>query len=143
MARVASVNSGMLVEASDRWLLPLAGKAVRQCCIDHAVNLRCEGEVEIRIEAPLVFKGAEGVEQLLLPEGDPARLAPVLRVARLVVVEASAFKDGHLELKFEGGTTITVAAAEDLEPWEIVGPGGLRIVSVPGGQLAVWRPIMP
>jgi hypothetical protein len=64
-------------------------------------------------------------------------------VAGLVVVEASAFKDDHLELKFDGGATITVAAAEDLEPWEIVGPGGLRVVSLPEGQLAVWQPTIP
>jgi Family of unknown function (DUF6188) len=138
---VANVTSGMLVEASDRWLLPLAGKSVSQCCIDYAVTLRCEGGVEIRIEAPFVFRNADGFEQLLLPEGDPMRLAPVLSLARVAVVEAAAFKDGHLELAFNDGSNIGVAATEDLEPWEVVGRDGLRVVSIPGGELAVWQPV--
>jgi hypothetical protein len=32
-----------------------------------------------------------------------------------------------------------VPTAEDLEPWELVGPDGLRVVSVLGGDLAIWR----
>jgi Family of unknown function (DUF6188) len=33
-----------------------------------------------------------------------------------------------------------VPAAEDFEAWELVGPDGLRTVSLPGGDLAVWQP---
>jgi hypothetical protein len=29
---------------------------------------------------------------------------------------------------------------EDYESWNIVGPAGLRIVSLPGGELAIWSP---
>jgi hypothetical protein len=140
MAGMATMTNGVLVEASDRWMLPLEDTSVNQCCIDYAVTLRCENGVEVRIEAPFIFRTPDGVEQLLVPEGDPVRLAPVLGLSRLVVVEAMAFKDGHLELAFNDGSNISVAATEDLEPWEVAGPGGLRVVSVPGGEVAVWQP---
>src|SRR5688500_14293356 len=103
MAWVAAVTSGVLVETSDRWLLPLAGKSVDQCCIDYSVTLRFEGGVVIRIEAPFVFRRAGEAEQLLVPEGDPVRMAPLLGVARALAAEAAAFKDGHLELTFSDG----------------------------------------
>ncbi|WP_158290897.1 DUF6188 family protein [Kribbella antiqua] len=139
MAWGAAVRSDVLIETSDRWLLPLSGRTVNQCCIDYAVTLRCEGGIEIRIEAPFVFRSRQTGEKLHLPAEDPVRMAPVLGVARAVVVDAAAFEDGHLEVAFSNGS-ISVAATEDLEPCEAVGTDGLRVVSVPGGELAVWKP---
>ncbi len=34
---------------------------------------------------------------------------------------------------------VKVPVGQDYEPWELVGPGGVRVVSLPGGDLAVWR----
>jgi hypothetical protein len=95
--------------------------------------------VTLRIEQPFVYRTAEGVEHLSVPEGDPVRLAPALAVCRQVARQGFAFKDGHLELGFADGSRVSVPTAEDLEPWELVGPDGLRVVSVPGGDLAIWR----
>lgn len=35
---------------------------------------------------------------------------------------------------------MTVVADERFEAWTIAGPGGLTIVCLPGGELAVWSP---
>lgn len=64
------------VESGDRWVLPLAGRGVERLCIDFAVTLVFGGGVELRIEQPFVLQGAEGSETLVVPEGDPDRLAP-------------------------------------------------------------------
>lgn len=135
-----AVTQAGLVEQSDRWVLPLAGVAITQLCIDYAVTLRCQNGLEVRIEQPFVYVTPDGRERLLVPEGVPSDLAPVLSAARRVVRSAEAFKDGHLEISIEDGTLISVPSTEDLEPWEVVGPGGLRLVSVPGGDLSVWHP---
>jgi hypothetical protein len=129
-----------VVDRGDCWELPVGGVRVAECCVDFAVSIRLSNEVSVRIEQPFVYTTAEGVDHLIVPEGDPVRLAPVLTVARLAVGQGAAFKDGHLELRFDDGSLLSVPATEDLEPWEIVGPDGLRVVSVPGGELAVWRP---
>lgn len=139
MAGMARVSTLALVEADDRWLLPLAGRAVDRLCIDFAVTLIFAGGLELRIEQPFVIEDAAGGEVLLIPEGDPDRLAGALALARREVVRAEAFKDGHLEIAFADGAHLGVPADEGFEAWELVGPGGLRTVSLPGGDLAVWR----
>lgn len=123
-----------------RWLLPLAGERIIWCCIDYAVSIGAQSGISVRIEQPFVYAGADGVEHLIVPEGDPVRVAPVLAVARLSVRDGFAYDDGHLDLSFSDGSTIGVPGAQDYEPWELAGPNGLKVVSVPGGELSVWRP---
>lgn len=130
-----------LLKAGDRWVLPVAGQSVAQLCVDYAVTLRLANDVSVRIEQPFVIANLNGEERLIVPDGDPGRLAPVLTLARSTVTEGLAFDDGHLELAFHGGARVSVPSTEDYEPWEVVGPEGMRIVSVPGGELSVWRPI--
>ncbi len=129
-----------LMKAGDRWVLPVAGQQVAQLCLDYAVTLRLQNDVVVRIEQPFVITSPTGEERLIVPEGDVDRLAPVLNLVRSTVTEGAAFDDGHLELSFADGARVSVPSAEDYEPWEIVGPEGLRIVSVPGGELSVWEP---
>lgn len=132
-----------LVEGDDRWVLPLSGCAVGQCCIDWAVTLRLDhprGAFELRIEESFLFAPAGGEEVQLQPEDDPIGLGPLLAVTRTTVEHAAAFSDGRLEMSFADGSTLTVQGSQEYEPWGLVGPAGLRVVSVPGGELAIWRP---
>jgi len=122
-----------------RWLLPLQDELVIWCCIDYAVSFGVQNQVTIRIEQPFVYTGIDGLEHLIVPEADPVKVAPVLAITRLSVRAAYAYDDGHLEVTFSDGSTIGVPSAQDYEPWELTGPGGLKMVSVPGGELSVWR----
>ncbi len=132
--------AGALVESADRWLVPMAG-TVTQCRLDYAFSMviaDCPaGTFEVRIEHPFVVVG-HGGEVELDPEGEPQQMAPALRVLRRAVEQAIAFKDGSLEVTFDDGSVLRVAVDEDYEAWNIVGPNGLRIVSMPGGELAIW-----
>jgi Family of unknown function (DUF6188) len=125
----------------DRWLLPLGDDQVTWCCVDYAFSFGTQSQVSVRIEQPFVYNSADGSEHLIVPEGDPVLVAPVLAIARLSVREGFAYDDGHLELTFSDGGTIGVPNAQDYEPWQLTGPAGLKLVSVPGGELSVWRPI--
>lgn len=131
------------VEAADRWLVPVAGRSVTQCRLDYAFTLvvadESAGSFEIRIEQPFVVT-SRGDEVVLDPEGEPARMAPALGLLRQDIEQAAAFKDGRLELSFTDGGVLSVPVGEDYEAWSIVGPAGLRIVSLPGGELAIWSP---
>lgn len=134
---------GEFVEAADRWLVPMAGLTVTQCRLDYAFSLvvadEPAGSFEVRIEQPFVV-ASHNDELVLDPEGEPVAMAPALRVLRQDVEQAIAFKDGRLEMTFGDGAVLRVPVSEDHEAWNIVGPAGLRIVSLPGGDLAIWSP---
>jgi len=116
------------------WLLPFADERVICCCVDYAVSFGTQGQISVRIEQPFVYKNANGVEHLIIPEEDPVRITPVLAIARLSVRDGFAYDDGHLGLAFSDGSTIGVPGTQDYEPWELTGPNGLKVVSVPGGS---------
>jgi Family of unknown function (DUF6188) len=126
--------------AMNRWRLPLQDERVIWCCIDYAVSFGTQNQVTLRIEQSFVYTSSDGLEHLIVPEGDPVRIAPVLAITRLSVRCGFAYDDGHLEVTFSDGSTIGVPSAQDYEPWELTGPAGLKMVSVPGGELSVWRP---
>jgi hypothetical protein len=66
----------------------------------------------------------------------------MLRLRRPGATQCLAFKGGRLDVKFDDGTRLQVPMDLEFEAWEISGTGavaGLKIVSMPGGELAVWR----
>jgi Family of unknown function (DUF6188) len=133
-----------LVEDSDRWVLPLSGCTVGQCCVDWAVTLRLDhprGAFELCIEDSFLFTPLSYAPVRLQPENDPTGLGLLLTVTRTTVEHAAAFRDGRLEMSFADGSSLTVSGSQEHEPWALVGPDGLRVVSVPGGELAIWRPL--
>ena len=123
---------------NDGWILSLADTGVR-VQVDYALSLLTSDGYIFRIEQPLTLTNGDGHQHLLIPEGDPAKLAPALELARTAMTVANAFDDGHLELAFGNGATLKVLSGEDFESWEACGPEGLKLVAVPGGGLAVWR----
>ncbi|HSR84732.1 MAG TPA: DUF6188 family protein, partial [Streptosporangiaceae bacterium] len=104
------------------------------------MSLGTESEISVRIEQPFIYTSAAGIEHLIVPEGDPVRVAPVLAIARLSVRDGFAYDDGHLEMTFSDGSAVGVPGTQDYEPWELTGPYGLKVVSIPGGELSIWRP---
>jgi hypothetical protein len=114
---------------------------VEQIVIDWAVTLVIGSDgpsTTIRIESPFVVTGA-GTEALVLPE-ESLSIRPVLSLVRRAVMSVEAFDDGALEVLLDDGWQISVAAMEDYEPWGLTRSDGLRIVSVPGGELSIWLP---
>jgi Family of unknown function (DUF6188) len=97
-------------------------------------------------QGEIVYRGPSaltGYQQshLLDPGGDALSLAPALRIMRQVLQEGTAFHDGRLELTFHGASRISVPVGNEFEAWGLTGPGGidgLKIVSLPGGELAIW-----
>lgn len=130
----------VLTELSDRWLLPVAGQQITRCCADYAaVLLLLENGVEFSIEAEFFLTLPTGQHHALNPEADNGlALAPILGTRRRNVAQGTAFKDGRLILDIDDGSRIEVPANHKYESWNLTGPGGLMIVSTPGGDLSIW-----
>ncbi len=72
---------GELVEAADRWLVPMAGLTVTQCRLDYSFTLVLAGDDEgsfyVAIEEPFsVSMPGSSDEVALDPEGEPVQMAP-------------------------------------------------------------------
>lgn len=138
------MSPGGLVEAEDAWEIPLGGREVTQCQIDYAVTLvlgDADGSFYVTIEQPFwLAASSERDEVMLVPEGPSEALGPALALLHESVARAVAYKDGRLEMDFVEGAKLRVPVGEKFEAWNLVGPDGLRLVSLPGGELAVWKP---
>lgn len=140
---MATINTHyQLVEHGDYWLVPLQGKTVTRCLVDHAFELElweCEGTTTIRLEGGFVFRGHGGEYQL--SPAHPTALGPVLSTIGKTVTSAKVYKDGCLDLHFADGSTLSVKPDAAYEAWEIAGTGGLHVVCTPGGSLSIWQPV--
>jgi hypothetical protein len=76
------------------------------------------------------------------PDGNIMHLAPFLRILRQVCSKGIAFNEGSLLLVFADSTRIEVPVDPDFEAWnasDVRGLDGLKVVSLPGGDLAIWQ----
>jgi hypothetical protein len=131
-----------LIEHDDYWVLPLGGNTLVSMIIGHALKMEFVGlqdeEATIWIggELQLTSKGTQ-----YKMRGDvPSSLAPVLGLCRSVVDSAVTHKDGRLEITFRNGENLCAYPLADTESWEVTGERSLRVVCMPGGDLAVWEP---
>jgi hypothetical protein len=134
-----------LIERPGHWILRFDGHWVTQCRVDDGFTLIIGNEVEsfeVRIEQwfELTFGGEK---TRFDPQTDPTLLGPALTTLHTGVMKAVASADGQLVVTFVDKALLYVPPCEDYEPWTLSGPAGLRLVSMPGGELAIWRPEAP
>lgn len=138
---MAEMTPAGFVERIDRWELPLAREIVTRCIYDYAFTL-VVGErapcFEIRIENTFVVRDGGGTTASIEPAGEPQELAGSLRLLRKSVTRAIAYKDGRLEIDFDGGYRLLAQPDGEFESWQFTGPGGLRMMANTDGELVVW-----
>ena len=130
-----------LIEHDDYWLIPLRGTRVAKIIIDLALRIEfidaSENETLIWIGGSIRIR-SQGNEYML--HGDnPKELAPILELWGSAVDSAAAHKDGRLEVKFRDGSDFCAYPLPATESWGVTGQRWLRIVCMPGGDLAVWK----
>jgi hypothetical protein len=64
-------------------------------------------------------------------------VAPALALFGATLSSAVAFKTGTLRLVL-GHFQLTVRADPQYEAWNVAGPGDIRLICMPGGQLSIW-----
>jgi hypothetical protein len=137
---MAQVADGFADEG-DHLVVPVAGAIVELVCVDYAVTYHLSatnGMWELRLESAFVVT-SNGAERLVVP-GSGANLSAALDVLRAEVVEAVAYKDGALRVSCSDGIEVAAPPDEGYEAWTLTGPLGARLVSLPGGEVAVWSP---
>ena len=131
-------------DRGDCLVVPVARALVERVCVDHAVTYHlsaANGMWELRLESGFVVT-SHGAARLVVPESG-ANLSAVLDVLRAEVVEAVADKDGAFRVWCSDGIEVAAPPDEDYEAWTLTGPRGARLVSLPGGDIAVWSPEPP
>lgn len=132
-----------MIEKVDRWVLPVSGWTVTRSWSDWAFWLQLTGPgaepAIIRIEAPVIVRLRDGrIGRLQPPKPDIAPPAE-LNLLGLIVERATAYKDGTLGLEFADRSALWVDPDPDYEAWEYAGDGGSKVISLPGGELAIWK----
>jgi len=117
------VRTQLVTKREDGWLvLPLEGMRAEELLEELWLVLRVVDD-EARIGIP-----DELVEPTTSVVADQA-----------VIVEALVSPDGRLEATFANDYVLSVAPLEDVEAWEVRGPGKVTVVCLPGGgEPAVW-----
>ncbi|MBB5866947.1 uncharacterized protein (AIM24 family) [Allocatelliglobosispora scoriae] len=129
----------MLAEHDDHWILPFQGLTVTQVRVDSAFELVLDGKGNVRIESTATLGRAEAdVSEQVVLDPEHQHVAAGLVLFDTVVMMAVAATSGSLRLVFSGGHVLRVEPDPHYEAWTASAPGGLLVVSLPGGGLSVW-----
>ncbi|MEU8004496.1 DUF6188 family protein [Catellatospora sp. NPDC049111] len=133
-------ESRVLTEQADRWILPFRGLTVIQVQVDFAFGLTFNDQSTARISSTATLGWVNIAAHPDEVELEPERqdVAAGLALFNTQVLSAVAFKSGALRIVFSTGRKLTVDPDPDHEGWTATGPDGMRVVSLPGGDLAVW-----
>ena len=115
----------------------LTGQAVATVQCDAALTVTTDDGWFLTVENDYEFAHRDG-RLLRTVDGDEEVI--VAELERAVGSQILAFnyqEGGEMSLEVPAGT-VHVSASPDFESWNLVGPEKQRIVSMPGGQLAVW-----
>jgi hypothetical protein len=113
----------------------LAGQKLEFVRLGHAVVLGFSGGRQVLIETLARLDGPHG-RVFVEPGDEPSDdLATLLGD---VVTGARTFRDGELMITFGSGATLLVGVDSDVESWAVAGPGGVLIVCLARGEIAVW-----
>ncbi|GAB0105909.1 hypothetical protein JMUB6875_48910 [Nocardia sp. JMUB6875] len=116
--------------------LPVNGQFAVSEPSDFALLVSTDGGFEFRIEGSMhATLGGESYD--LDPGAAPWGGEPA-RSMRGLIESAEVDDQGALRIFFGSGDMLAVPADSDYEAWKLVGPGGYRVVSMPGGELAIW-----
>jgi len=127
------------IEFEDHWEASLDDD-VNRCYFDYQFTLLLlDTETEIVIEEPFVITGPE--DSWTLDPANPESMCPALSLLRKKVSTVVMEKVGTLRVNFSEGLQIVVNPNSEYEAWHVNLLEGWKFVAMPGGELAIWRPV--
>jgi hypothetical protein len=119
--------------------LGVGGHRVSRVSFDHAISLLTDGGAQLTFETEFEMCGVwnSSVVQVVpeaAAEQAPALLSLLLRES---IHAAQFYSDGVLELR-AGAVLLRTSPHEQYEAWTFAGPGGEKVVCLPGGGVATW-----
>jgi hypothetical protein len=123
--------------AANQLLRRLVGRHLTQLCVGVGdVRLRFNDEhCGVSLEGHITVGPPGSAVPVITPEG-VALLMPLLNGE---LTDARIDERGTLALTI-GEVTVRAVADGDYESWYINGPDDIRVVCLPGGDLAIWGP---
>lgn len=120
--------------------LGLSGKVLQSMELEYTLVLHLSDDYFIAISSTLsVEVGGASID--LSPEEDSKEsFEPIRELLGRTVETAEVDPKGALSVTFEGGTRLRVDPDPAYEAWNVSGPNGALVVSMPGGELAIWNP---
>ncbi|MEU8663636.1 DUF6188 family protein [Actinoplanes philippinensis] len=128
------------VDLANRLLNAVVGHGLLAFRMGTGVRLEFDDDAyhELTIEGSLRFVRADGSER----HGEPISLDVAEQLIQLLnapVTAAAVDPYGTLTVTF-GDADLVVPNDEMYEAWQIRSDQGLLVVSMPGGDLAIWKP---
>ena len=119
--------------------LAIVGSSVTRVCFDYALTIFTSSDYELRIETKSTIKVADKGPTSFEPEDPAAVASKLLSLVGMEVSEAMAIETGLLMLRFDMNAELLAEPHVEYEAWSLSGPGGERVVCMPGGELAIWK----
>lgn len=117
----------------------LRGLAVTEISIGYHLFLHLDSDARVVLGCRFqLTQGACDDRQHVVLDPERQDVAAALGLFGAKVLSGVAFKTGSLRLVFDNGCHLNSRADASFEAWDVLGPGGWRIISMPGGKLAVW-----
>lgn len=102
------------------------------------MTIELGAEFELQIEGDLTLRTADGAV-LHATSDDYASISSELEtLVSAAVTRADADEISGLTLEFDSGARLHVPVDQHYEAWGVVGPGGYRVICMPGGEFAIW-----
>lgn len=124
-----------LQEFADRYVMALDGERIKRVEIDGRLTFYGE---DFQLICEQGFTVEQGESSDWVVPGVPATVLPAVMLFNRRLESAIAYKNGMLRLLFEDGSALRALPHESYEAWNLQGADDLSIISVPGGELAVW-----
>jgi hypothetical protein len=118
--------------------LGLRDQVVTKQNFGYTLSLETNGGFEVRIENEFSLRTPTDSFDFS-PEPSNAESKPLKALVEQVITSSAAEESGRLMLAFGNGTSLRVAPSEAYEAWTVTGPGGMRVVCMPDGELVVWK----
>ena len=115
----------------------LVGHKLEYVRLGHAFVLSFTGGRQVLIETVVHLDGRHGRVEIEPGEHPSDVLATLLGD---VVRAARILGTGELRLTFGSGAELLVGVDPDFESWAVTGPGGVLVVCLARGEIAVWGP---
>ncbi|WP_067867588.1 DUF6188 family protein [Nocardia vermiculata] len=123
--------------------LKLSDKVVSEIMVEFMVTIRMgeRSEFELQIEGDIELSLSSGSVYQIASEEYDAQRQQLKSLQGSVIRSSTADESGALTLGLDSGAALRVPSDSDYEAWSVAGPGGYRVVSLPGGELAIWSAI--
>lgn len=137
-------------EKDNSWVIPVQDRSVTQCIIDYQFSIQSwrsevqpwvpgtEGsQIYITIGGEFTFQH-KNQRYIVDADENPPSVCPALAILHKQIESITIYKNGHLEVVFSEDYRIDVPPDDQYEAWDLNATGGLHIVCMPGGELAIW-----